>query len=51
MKFPRSIPNPRLSSRYLYAGRHLGSKQVSPKFILEEFAAPNFDVIEQAFDT
>ncbi|KIC71209.1 hypothetical protein DB41_BW00040, partial [Neochlamydia sp. TUME1] len=30
---------------YLYAGRHLGSKQVSPKFILEEFAAPSFDII------
>ncbi|KIC74401.1 hypothetical protein DB41_IP00010, partial [Neochlamydia sp. TUME1] len=30
---------------YLYAGCHLGSKQVAPKFILEELLTPSFDII------
>ena len=50
-RFTRSVPEPELSSRRLYAGHRLGSKQVAPRLIPEERLASGFDVIPYAFDT
>ena len=44
-RFPRSAQEPGSGSRHLYAGRHPGSKQVSPGLILGVWKAPSFDVI------
>lgn len=39
-RFPRSVPEPGPGSRHLYAGRHLGSKQVSPRLIPRAMTHP-----------
>ena len=45
-RFTRSAPEPELSSRRLYAGHRLGSKQVSPKLIPGQRLHPGFDVVD-----
>lgn len=40
-----STQKPGLSSRHLYAGRHLASKQVSARFILQQHKLRSFDAI------
>ncbi|MBC8469095.1 MAG: hypothetical protein H8D56_06450 [Planctomycetes bacterium] len=40
-----STSEPRLSSRHLYAGRRLASKQVSARLILGKCQVPSFDPI------
>ena len=49
-RFPSSAWTPEPGSRHLYAGHHLGSKQVSPRLIPGECCAPGFDVICEPFD-
>ena len=44
-RFPGSLREPEPSSRHLYAGRHVGSKQVSPTLIPGRKSEPGFDVI------
>jgi hypothetical protein len=44
-RLPRSAQEPRSGSRHLYAGRHPGSKQVPPGFILGHRKNPSFDVV------
>ena len=43
-RFPRSTKEPRPHSRRLYAGRHLGSNQVPPRFFPGFSIHPGFDV-------
>ena len=43
-RFPSSVLEPGSSSRHLYAGHHLGSKQVAPRFIPKVAKAFGFDV-------
>ncbi len=50
-RFPRSIPEPELSSRRLHAGHHLGSKQVSPRLIPGQVIIPRFRCHLYTFDT
>jgi hypothetical protein len=50
-RFPRSTPKPGPSSRHLHAGRHLGSKQVSPRPIPGQDSKPGFAVVSGVFDT
>ena len=42
-RFPRSTPEPEPSSRHLYAGHHLGSKQAPPRLIPGQQLDPGFD--------
>jgi hypothetical protein len=42
---PSPTQTPRLSSRHLYAGRHLTSKQVSARHILQQHKLRSFDTI------
>ena len=44
-RFPGSLREPEPSSRRLYAGRHVGSKQVAPTLIPGQKSQPGFDVI------
>ncbi len=44
-RFPGSLREPEPSSRRLYAGRHVGSKQVSPTLIPGLGKEPGSDVI------
>ena len=44
-RFPGSLREPEPSSRHLYAGRRVGSKQVSPTLIPGHCPEPGFDVI------
>jgi hypothetical protein len=44
-RFPGSLREPEPSSRRLYAGRHIGSNQVSPTLIPGTKENPGFDVI------
>lgn len=44
-RFPGSLREPEPSSRHLYAGRHVGSTQVSPTLIPSHKSEPGFDVI------
>jgi len=44
-RFPGSLREPKPSSRRLYAGRHAGSKQVTPTLIPKQLLNPGFDVI------
>src|SRR6266851_4880376 len=46
---PRSTSEPEPSSRHLYAGRHLGRKQVSPRFIPRMERTLGFGVICKLF--
>jgi hypothetical protein len=48
-RVPHSKPRP--SSRHLHAGRHLGSKQVSPTLIPDQDSKPGFAVASGVFDT
>src|SRR4051794_4276355 len=41
----RSPPEPEPGSRHLYAGHHLGSRQVSPRLIPEHDFSPGFGVV------
>src|SRR5262249_16258890 len=50
-RFPRSTPKPGPSSRHLHAGRHLGSKQVSPRLIPGPDSKPGFAVLSGVSDT
>jgi hypothetical protein len=43
-RFPSSVLEPGSGSRHLYAGHHLGSKQVSPRFYPEVANSLGFDV-------
>ena len=44
-RFPRSTPEPEPGSRHLYAGHHLGSKQVPPRLIPRVTTRLGFDVV------
>ena len=44
-RFPRSAPEPVLSSRCLNAGHHLGSRQVAPRLVPGQRLHPGFDVV------
>ena len=44
-RFPGSLREPEPSSRRLYAGRHVGSKQVAPTLIPGRKSPPGSDVI------
>ena len=44
-RFPGSLREPKPSSRRLYTGRHVGSKQVSPTLIPSRKTPPGFDAI------
>jgi len=50
-RFPRSAQEPEPRSRRLHAGRHLGSRQVSPRLVPGERNTPGFDAIYALFDT
>ena len=50
-RFPRSTPEPELSSRRLHAGHHLGSKQVAPRLIPGQVIIPRFRCHLYTFDT
>lgn len=45
-RFTRSAPEPELSSRRLYAGHRLGSRQVAPRLVPGERLPPGFDVVD-----
>src|SRR6476660_4855250 len=44
-RFPGSLSEPRSESRHLNAGRHAGSKRISPAFIPGQRLDPGFDVV------
>ncbi len=50
-RFPRSMQEPEPGSRHLHAGRHPGSKQVSPRLIPGQDPKPGFRHRLRAFDT
>ncbi len=50
-RFPRSVPEPELSSRRLHAGHRLGSKQVAPRLIPGQVIIPRFRCHPYTFDT
>jgi hypothetical protein len=50
-RFPCSLQKPAIRSRHLYAGHRLGSKQVPPELITEQWCIPVFDAFVHAFDT
>ena len=44
-RFPGSLSEPESESRHLNAGRHAGSKRISPAFIPGQRLNPGFDVV------
>ncbi len=46
-RFPRSMQEPEPGSRHLHAGRHLGSKQVSPRPIPGQDPKPGFAIVSE----
>src|SRR5512142_2802567 len=44
-RFPGSMFEPESDSRHLHAGRHAGSKRISPALIPEQRLNPGFDVV------
>ena len=46
-RFPRSMQEPEPGSRHLHAGRHLGSKQVSPRLIPSQDPKPGFAIVSE----
>ena len=46
-RFPRSMQEPEPGSRHLHAGRHLGSKQVSPRLIPGQDPKPGFAIVSE----
>ncbi len=50
-RFPRSLQKPESSSRRLYAGCRLDSKQVSSRLVPGQRLKPGFDNISPCFDT
>jgi hypothetical protein len=50
-RFPRSARDPASSSRHLYAGHHLASRQVPARLVPGSSTHPGFDAVSTCFDT